>query len=292
MNKTAFSFILLFGTAFVSFQALAEGPVVARTETTYAKENEIIMDGYTPLDPIDNSVKTSVRRYGVKPQAGQPVAQPQPVQAPQPQYVMPVQAVVPVQAPVAPKYALPAGAVPVNQMPTYAPVGPRFAEPMPEYHQPAPQIVQARQAQLQGQVVVPQNAGAVIPAEAYAVKPVPQNMNCMGANCPSKISSIEYKQSPVKVQYPVVRQYPVSIEYPVTVNRDVTVRQPVVVEQPVVVQKPVVVNQPVMVERAPAYIRQQAVRMQQQPSYVQQQQVVVQAPAGQVLPPCTTGNCQ
>lgn len=285
MNKTAFSFILLFGTALVSFQALAEGPVVARTETTYAKENEIIMDGYTPLDPIDNSVKTNVRRYEVNPQAGQS-AQPAPV-APQPQYVMPVQAVVPVQAPVAPKYAMPAEPLPYNKRPVYAPVA-SHPQPMPQYQQNVP----GQTAQIQGQVVIPQNAGAVIPAAAYAPKPVPQNMNCVGAQCPSKISSIEYKQSPVKVQYPVVHQYPVSVEYPVTVNRDVTVRQPVVVEQPVVVQKPVVVNQPVMVERAPAYIRQQAVRMQQQPSYVQQQQVVVQAPAGQVLPPCTTGNCQ
>ena len=273
MNKTAFTLILLAGAGLMSFDALAQGPVVSRTETTYTKDNEIIMDGYTPLDAIDNSVKTSVRRYNV------PQAQQAPVQQPQPQYVMPVNAAVPVQAPVAQRYQLPQGAAPV-QAPAYV---------VPQ----APQMVQAPVHQIQGQVVIPQNAGATIPAEAYAAKPVPTNMNCAGTtNCPSRISSIEYKQSPVKVQYPVVRQYPVSVEYPVTVNREVTVRQPVVVEQPVVVQKPVVVNQPVMVQRAPAYIRQQAVHMQQQPSYVQQQQIVVEAPAGQVLPPCTTGNCR
>ncbi len=274
MNKTAFSLILFAGAGLMCFDALAQGPVVSRTETTYTKDNEIIMDGYTPLDEIDNSVKTSVKRYGV-PQAAQASA---PVQPSQPSYVMPVNAVVPVQAPVAQRYQLPQGVAPV-QAPAYA---------MPQ----APQVVQAPAHQIQGQVVVPQNAGAVIPAAAYQPQPVPNNVACGGANCPSKISSIEYKQAPVKVQYPVVRQYPVSIEYPVTVNREVTVRQPVVVEQPVVVQKPVVVNQPVMVQRAPAYIRQQAVRMQQQPSYVQQQQIVVDAPAGQVLPPCTTGNCR
>ncbi|MBQ9737622.1 MAG: hypothetical protein IJV86_04410 [Clostridia bacterium] len=273
MNKTAFSLILFAGAGLMCFDALAQGPVVSRTETTYSKDNEIIMDGYTPLDEIDNSVKTSVRRYGV-PQSAQ--AQQAPVQQPRPNYVMPVNAVVPVQAPVAQRYQMPQG---YQGAPAY--VAPQ-----------APQVVNAGAHQIQGQVVIPQNAGAVIPAEAYAAKPVPTNMGCAGANCPSKISSIEYKQSPVKVQYPVVRQYPVSVEYPVTVNREVTVRQPVVVEQPVVVQKPVVVNQPVMVQRAPAYIRQQAVRMQQQPSYVQQQQIVVDAPAGQVLPPCTTGNCR
>ena len=258
MKKTAFSLIVAAGM-FSAFAVQAEqGPVVSRTETTYSKQNEIVMNGYTPLDEIDNSVKTDVKtyrhpnadalmRHGIR----KPVQQVQ-VAAPnvEPRYMpQPVQ-----------------GVEPVNGYPVH---------------------------QIKGQVMIPQNAGRVLPAPAVQPRAVPAQVGCVaGSNCPSRISSIEYKQSPVKVQYPVVRQYPVSIEYPVTVQRNVTVRQPVVVEQPVVVQKPVVVNQPVMVERAPAYIRQQAVRMQQQPSYVQQREVVVQAPAGQVLPPCPTGNCQ
>ena len=256
MKKTAFSLIVAAGMLSGFAVQAEQGPVVSRTETTYSKQNEIVMNGYTPLDAIDNSVKTDVRTYrhpsadALMHQAQQrPVQQmPQPQQKVQPQY--------------APAYAN-------GGMNGYA------------------------VAPANGQVVVPQNAGRVMPAPVMQQHPVPAQVGCLtGNNCPSKISSIEYRQSPVKVQYPVVRQYPVSVEYPVMVHRDVTVRQPVVVEQPVVVQKPVVVNQPVMVERAPAYIRQQAVRMQQQPSYVQQPEVVVQAPAGQILPPCTSGNCR
>ena len=108
MNKTAFTLILLAGAGLMCFDALAQGPVVSRTETTYTKDNEIIMDGYTPLDEIDNSVKTSVKRYNV-PQAAQA-----PVQQPRPSYVMPVNAVVPVQAPVAQRYQVPQGAAPVQ----------------------------------------------------------------------------------------------------------------------------------------------------------------------------------
>ena len=60
MKKTAFSLILLAGTCFVVGDALADqGPVVSRTETTYTKQNEIVMNGYTPLDVIDNSVINS-----------------------------------------------------------------------------------------------------------------------------------------------------------------------------------------------------------------------------------------
>ena len=272
MKKTAFSLILLAGVGCVAFDAVAnQGPVVSRTETTYSKQNEIIMDGYTALDPIDNSVKTDVRRYN-NPQAAQQIAQAQAQAYAQAQIKAQAQAqAMRVQAQaVQPTQVAPANYV---QMPAKAP--------------------QYQQHQVAGQIVIPQMAGQVLPQQAVQPRPVPAGVGCVaGNNCPAKISSIEYKQSPVKVQYPVVRQYPVSVEYPVTVNRDITVRQPVIVEQPVVVQRPVVVNQPVMVERAPAYIRQGAVRMQQQPSYVQQKEVVVQAPAGQVLPPCTTGNCR
>ena len=270
MKKTAFSLILLAGIGCVAFDAMAnQGPVVSRTETTYSKQNEIIMDGYTPLDEIDNSVKTDVRRYN-NPQAAQQVAQAQ------------AQAYAQAQAQAVQMQARPMPVVPVVQ-----------AQPAPQYVQVPAQAPRYPQHQVAGQVVIPQMAGRVLPQQAVQPRPVPKGVDCVaGTNCPAKISSIEYKQSPVKVQYPVVRQYPVSVEYPVTVNRDITVRQPVIVEQPVVVQRPVVVNQPVMVERAPAYIRQGAVRMQQQPSYVQQKEVVVQAPAGQVLPPCTTGNCR
>ena len=261
MKKTAFSLIVATGMLSVISAQAEQGPVVSRTETTYSKQNEIIMDGYTPLDEIDNSVKTNVKTYR-HPNADALMRQG-------------------VQKPVQQQVQAPA------QM-----AQPRYM-PMPRNVQ----YVAAPQGhgsyQVKGQVVVPQNAGNALPAPAVQPRAVPAQVGCLaGNNCPSKISSIEYRQSPVRVQYPVVRQYPVSVEYPVTVQRDVTVRQPVVVEQPVVVQKPVVVNQPVMVERAPAYIRQQAVRMQQQPSYVQQREVIVQAPAGQVLPPCTTGNCR
>ncbi len=260
MKKTAFSLIVSAGMLSAFVVQAEQGPVVSRTETTYSKQNEIVMNGYTPLDEIDNSVKTDVKTY----------------QHPNREALM-RQAQ---QRPVQPQ---------VQKMPV------QNAQPM--YMQPTVQRVMGSNGypvhQVKGQVVVPQQAGRVLPVPAVQPQAVPSQVNCLaGNNCPSKISSIEYRQSPVKVQYPVVRQYPVSVEYPVTVHRDVTVRQPVVVEQPVVVQKPVVVNQPVMVERAPAYIRQQAVRMQQQPSYVQQREVIVQAPAGQVLPPCTNGNCR
>lgn len=253
MKKTAFSLIVAAGVFSVISAQADQGPVVSRTETTYSKQNEIVMHGYTPLDEIDNSVKTDVKTYrhpnadALMRQAQQKTAQPVQAQVVQPRYN--------VQA-----------AAPVNVY---------------------------RAQPVDGRVVIPQQAGHAIPAQAIQPRAVPaQVAGVVRSNCPSKISSVEYRQSPVKVQYPVVRQYPVSVEYPVMVQRDVTVRQPVVVEQPVVVQKPVVVNQPVMVERAPAYIRQQAVRMQHQPSYVQQQEVIVQAPAGQLLPPCTTGLCR
>ena len=255
MKKTAFSLIVAAGMLSGFAVQAEQGPVVSRTETTYSKQNEIVMNGYTPLDEIDNSVKTDVRTYR-HPNADALMRQG--VQRPVQQQVQVAQ-------------------------PTY----------MPHPAQVAPVANGYAAQQIQGQVMIPQNAGKVLPGPVMQQRAVPAQVGCVGgSNCPSKISSIEYRQSPVKVQYPVVRQYPVSIEYPVTVQRNVTVRQPVVVEQPVVVQKPVVVNQPVMVERAPAYIRQQAVRMQQQPSYVQQREVVVQAPAGQVLPPCPTGNCR
>lgn len=276
MQKTALTLALLTGVALVSSNAFAND-VASRTETTYTKQNEVIMDGYTPLDVIDNSVKTSVRTYR-NPNV-QPAPQPRPYSIPAPQ-----------QQAYAPQVVQP-------QAPSYAPAQGAYVQqgaipPLPPLQNTA--------ATVNGHPVYTSEGNRVnyvvpraLPQPAVQPQPVPQGVNCvMGQNCPSKVTSIEYSQSPVKVQYPVVRQYPVSIEYPVTVNRDVTVRQPVIVEQPVVLQKPVVVNQPVMVERAPAYIRQQAVRMQQQPSYVQQQQVTVQAPAGQVLPPCANGNCR
>lgn len=242
MKTISFSliaFCALCATVALPTLAYADGEqVINRTETTYSKQNERVIDGYTPLDPLDNSVKTNTNTVSYK-VPGQPTA-PALVQNAQPT-AYPVQAAA---------YAQPTAY-------------PAYAQPM------------------------------ALPVQATAPQPIPANIACMaGTNCPSSVSSIQYTQSPVKVQYPVVRQYPVSVEYPVTVNRDVTVRQPVIVQQPVVVQKPVMVNQPVLVERAPAYVQQQPVVMQQQPSYVQQKPVIVQAPAGQVLPPCTTGNCQ
>ncbi len=280
MQKTALTLSLLAGIALVSLNSYAS-PVATRTETTYSKQNEVIMDGYTPLDVIDNSVKTSVRTYK-NPIAQQPVAQQ--VQQPRP-FSIPAQPVAQPMPPVVAQGALPSG------YPAPQPVPAHLVRPLPT-NVPVVNGDPVYTNGIRNVAVLPKNFNA-IPVQATQPAPVPNGVACVaGQNCPSKISSIEYKQSPVKVQYPVVRQYPVSVEYPVTVNRDVTVRQPVVVEQPVVVQKPVIVNQPVMVERAPAYVRQQAVRMQQQPSFVQQQQIVVPAPAGQVLPPCTTGNCQ
>ena len=68
MKHTSFSliaFAAVCGTVAVSMSAVANEQVVSRTETTYTTQNERIMDGYTPLDEIDNSVKTSTRTYKV-----------------------------------------------------------------------------------------------------------------------------------------------------------------------------------------------------------------------------------
>lgn len=96
-------------------------------------------------------------------------------------------------------------------------------------------------------------------------------------------ASVQYVNSPVKVQYPITKQFPVSVQYPVTVQRDITVNRPVVMQQPVVVQRPVVMQQPVMVQHQPMMVQQQPIYMQQQPTYVQQQPVVVQADTGASL---------
>lgn len=93
-------------------------------------------------------------------------------------------------------------------------------------------------------------------------------------------ASVQYVNTPVKVQYPITKQFPVSVQYPVTVQRDITVNRPVVMQQPVVVQRPVVMQQPVMVQHQPMMVQQQPIYMQQQPTYVQQQPVVVQAGNG------------
>lgn len=95
-------------------------------------------------------------------------------------------------------------------------------------------------------------------------------------------ATVQYVNTPVKVQYPITKQFPVSVQYPVTVQRDITVNRPVVMQQPVVVQRPVVMQQPVMVQHQPMMVQQQPIYMQQQPTYVQQQPVVVQAGSGGV----------
>ena len=59
------AFATLCSAMTVSVMAQAAEQVVSRTETTYVKQNERIMDGYTALDPIDNSVKTNTVTYNV-----------------------------------------------------------------------------------------------------------------------------------------------------------------------------------------------------------------------------------
>lgn len=105
MKKTSVSLIALAvvcGTVAVSLTANAE-QVVSRTETTYTTQNERIMDGYTPLDAVDNSVKTSTKTYKVPAQqvvqAAPAQVYGQPVVVHQPAGQLPAAVVAPAQIP-------------------------------------------------------------------------------------------------------------------------------------------------------------------------------------------------
>ena len=68
MKNTSISliaFVAVCGAFMAPMASIAADQVVSKTETTYQKQNERIMDGYVALDPIDNSVKTSQRTIPV-----------------------------------------------------------------------------------------------------------------------------------------------------------------------------------------------------------------------------------
>lgn len=193
-------------------------PVVSRTETSYSKQNEIIMDGYTPLDPIDNSVKTETKTFKVPAPVAQPVAQP---------IAQPMVQPVPAQQVVVPQGAMQAG-IPAQIAAA----------------QPVPSEVCAAGTNCPGTVTNIQYTQSPVKVQYPVVRQYPV--------------SVEYPvtvQRDVTVRQPVVVEQPVVVQKPVVVNQPVTVeRAPAYVrQQPVKMQQPAsyVQQQPVVVQ-APA----------------------------------------
>ena len=222
MKKTSVSLLALAvvcGTAVLPMIAEAAEQVVSRTETTYTSQNERIMDGYTPLDEIDNSVKTSTKTYKVPvEQQAQPTVAQAPVAQVVPTHVQGQQIVI----------QQPAGKLPAEIM---APT-------------PVPNNVCAAGV----------NCPAAVTSVSYTQSPVKVQYPVV-RQYPVSVEHAVTVNRDVTVRQPVVVQQPVVLQKPVVVHQPVMVeRAPAYVQQkPVVMQQQAsyVQGQPVVVQ-APA----------------------------------------
>ena len=219
MKKTSVSLLALTvvcGTAVLPMIAEAAEQVVSRTETTYTSQNERIMDGYTPLDEIDNSVKTSTKTYKI------------PVQQPEPQ-VQPAAQVAPTHVQGQPiVIQQPAGKLPAEIM---------------------------AQGQVPNNVCAAgANCPAAVTSVSYTQSPVKVQYPVV-RQYPVSVEHAVTVNRDVTVRQPVVVQQPVVLQKPVVVHQPVMVeRAPAYVQQkPVVMQQQAsyVQGQPVVVQ-APA----------------------------------------
>ncbi|MBE6455186.1 MAG: hypothetical protein E7014_01870 [Alphaproteobacteria bacterium] len=223
MKHTSFSliaFVAVCGTVAVSMSAVANEQVVSRTETTYTSQNERIMDGYTPLDEIDNSVKTSTRTYKV----------------PAPATTQ--------QAPVATQGV-------ATQAPMYIQQQPMVV------HQPAGSVPAAvtttKEVPAAGICAAGANCPGTVTSISYTQSPVKVQYPVVRqypvtVEHPVTVNRDVTVRQPVVVQQPVVIQKPVMVQQPVMVERAPAYvqQQPVVMQQQAsyVQGKPVVVQAP------------------------------------------------